>query len=134
VSPEVIQRKLALLRTYCKDLREYVAADTVQANHYAVERLVQLIVETMYDVASHWLARGGYVHPDSYAEVFVEAGRRKLLSEVLASSLTAAARMRNLLVHLYERIDTSKLQAALPQLLDDAGEFVRQVTAACGAG
>lgn len=130
MSPEVIQRKLALLRTYRKDIAEYVAAGTVQANHYAVERLVELIVECMYDLISHWLSSRGYAHPDTYAEVFLEAGRRNLVTAELAESLAKGARMRNLLAHVYERIDLNVLEKAVPGILKDVDAFIAQVRSA----
>jgi len=127
MSPEVIQRKLAMLIAYRSDLEKTVSSGPIEDTHYAVERLFQLIVECMYDIASHWLALRGDVHPDSYVEVFQEAGKKGLLAPVLASSLASAARMRNLLVHVYERIDLGKIQEAIPSLLADAQEFLRQV-------
>lgn len=127
MSPEVIERKLALLRSYRDDLAKAAGAAPIEENHYAVERLIQLIVEAMYDVVSHWLSLRGCVQPDSYAEVFLEAGARKLITPDLAASLALAGRMRNLLVHAYERIDLKQLQAVIPGAIRDADEFVRQI-------
>lgn len=127
MSPQVISRKLALLTTYTHDLRELHQAGQVEQNHYAVERLVQVIVEVMYDIVSHWLADQGLCQADSYADVFKEAGERKLITPQLAASLARAGRMRNLLVHMYEAVDLQKLQAAIPQALSDVDEFTRQV-------
>ena len=124
MSPEVIARKLAFLQTCREDLSAYAAAGTVQENHYAVERLVQLIVECMCDIISRWLAIRGVQHPDAYAELFQEAAGRKLLPGLLAERLVKAARMRNLLVHIYERIDVGIVCEAVPQLLKDASEFI----------
>lgn len=127
MSPEVFQRKLALLRGYRADLKAIGAAGPIEQNHYAVERLIQLIVECMYDIVSHWLADHGHVHPDTYAEVFQEAAKQRLLSPALAESLAHAARMRNLLVHGYERIDLGKLAAAVPTALTDTDRFLDEL-------
>jgi uncharacterized protein YutE (UPF0331/DUF86 family) len=129
MSPEVIERKLAMLGAYRTDLELQAASAPIEKAHYAVERLIQLIVERMYDVCSHWLADRGFVHPDSYAEVFEEAGAKGFLTAALAGNLASAARMRNLLVHAYERIDLEKLSMAIPSLLADSLEFTRQAQA-----
>ena len=129
MSPAVIERKLALLKVYHSDLADYVNKGAPEADHYAVERLIHLCVEVMYDIASHWLAWKGFVHPDSYAEVFGESGRRGLLSEPLALRLTDAAKMRNLLVHVYEKVDWRRVVDALPAILADVASFLNEVTA-----
>ena len=127
MSPEVIERKLAMLKAYRQDLGAYDDAGSIHADHYAVERLIQLIVECMCDVLSRWLAMKGLAHPDSYTQLFAEAAERKALSAELAGRLTNAAKMRNLLVHAYERIDLAIVAKSVPQLLTDADEFIRQV-------
>ena len=124
MSPEVIARKLAFLQTCREDLSAYASAGRTRENHYAVERLVQLIVECMCDVISRWLAIRGVQHPDTYSELFQEAAERKLLPGPLADRLVTAARMRNLPVHVYERIDVGIVCEAVPQLLKDASEFI----------
>ena len=100
----------------------------IKQDHYASERLIQLVVETMFDIMSHWLTTHGFSASDSYSEVVLESGRRRLITEELAYRLVPAARMRNLLVHMYERIDMEKLEQAIPSALEDTREFIRQVS------
>ena len=99
-----------------------------EKDHYAVERLIQLCVEVMSDVSAHWLAVQGFVQPDSYSEVFREVGRRGLLPESLAQSLTNALKMRNLIVHVYEKIDWNRIREAIPIILRDVSAFISEVT------
>ncbi len=128
MSPAVIERKLSLLNTYHTDLVAYNKAGLQEKDHYAIERLIQLCVEAMYDIGAHWLAVQGFVQPDSYSEVFREVGRRGLLGESLAQSLTNAMKMRNLIVHVYERIDWRRVQEAMPVILRDVSDFISEVT------
>lgn len=129
MSPAVIERKLAMLNKYHADLAAYVESGLPEEDHYAIERLIQLCVEVMYDISAHWLAVQGFVQPDSYAEMFREAGHRGLLPESLAQSLANAAKMRNLIVHVYERIDWRRIREALPIILQDVAKFVGEVSA-----
>jgi uncharacterized protein YutE (UPF0331/DUF86 family) len=128
MSPEVLARKLALLRTYVSDLAAYDRARTVKENHYAVERIIQLIVEGMYDMMSHWLTARHHVSPDSYQDVLAEAARRSFISQDLARRLVNASKMRNLLVHAYEHIDLDKLEKAIPAILADVDDFLTHVS------
>ncbi len=129
MSPAVVERKLALLNTYRTDLAAYNEAGLQEKDHYAVERLIQLCVEVMSDVSTHWLAVQGFIQPDSYSEVFREVGRRGLLPESLTQSLTNALKMRNLIVHVYERIDWRRIREALPIILSDVSDFINEVSA-----
>ena len=121
---EVLERKLALLRTYRADLEAYAAAGQLKSDHYAVERLFQLCIEAMADLLGHALMERGVAHPDTYAEIFAEAAQRGILGGELGSRLEEAARMRNLIVHLYDRIDLDRLADAVPFLLEDTKHFI----------
>ncbi|MCK4626518.1 MAG: DUF86 domain-containing protein [Phycisphaerae bacterium] len=129
MSPAVTERKLALLSTYHSDLAAYDETGFPKEDHYAIERLIQLCVEVMSDIGTHWLAVQGFVQPDSYSEVFRELGYRGLLPESLAQSLANAAKMRNLIVHVYERIDWRLIQKAMPIILRDVSDFINEVAA-----
>ncbi len=62
--------------------------------------------------------------PDSYRDVFRLAANQGLLPPDLAESLGRAAAMRNLLVHLVERIDYVILRSAIGPAFKDFGAFV----------
>ncbi|MDY7010037.1 MAG: HepT-like ribonuclease domain-containing protein [Planctomycetota bacterium] len=128
MSPAVTERKLAMLNTYHTDLVVYNEAGVQEKDHYAIERLIQLCVEVMFDISVHWLTAQGFVQPDNYSEVFREVGRRGLLPESLSQSLTNAIKMRNLIVHAYEKIDWLRVQEAMPVILRDVSDFISEVT------
>jgi uncharacterized protein YutE (UPF0331/DUF86 family) len=125
LSPEVLARKLAKLRVFLSDLRPYEGAslNTVEEDHYRVERLLQLLVEVATDILAHELARLGVV-PASYRDAVRKAVEEGLLSEELGVSLERAAGLRNVLVHLYEDLDMEILAASVEPALKDFGEFL----------
>jgi uncharacterized protein YutE (UPF0331/DUF86 family) len=49
--PEILERKLAFLRQYLTDLEDYARLDTDgrRREHYAIERLLQLLCESAVD-------------------------------------------------------------------------------------
>jgi hypothetical protein len=67
VTPEVLLRKLTYLRQLLADLALFEGAtvDEVQADHYTVERLFELLVVTASDILFHELAKQDLT-PDSY--------------------------------------------------------------------
>lgn len=67
--PDVLARKLAKLHVFLSDLRPYEGASisAVEADHYRVERLLQLLVEVATDILAHELANLGVV-PASYSK------------------------------------------------------------------
>lgn len=128
MSPDVLARKLERLRKYLDDLavhRDRTARD-VADDPYAVERLLELVVQVAVDILSHQLAERG-LSPESYRDTFELAGTEALLPEDLADRLSRSAGLRNILVHLYEDIDYEIVAASIPAALDDFGLLLEEL-------
>jgi len=125
MAPEVLARKLVYLRKLLADLeiyRDATAAEVLQ-DHYAVERILELLVMTASDIVFHLLAVRD-IHPGSYRESFKLAAEQGMLPAVLADRLGDAASMRNVIAHMYESIDYAILHSAVVPALEDFDEFV----------
>jgi len=72
VSPEVTQRKVDQIRRYLTDLERYrgLSREEFNREHYAVERLVELLVEAASSTAFHALSIIEGTSPGSYREAF----------------------------------------------------------------
>lgn len=125
MAPDVMARKLLYLRQLLADLEPYREASLAQvkAEHYKVERLLEMLVVTAGDLLNHLLAERGLV-AESYRQTFQLAAEEEMLPPPLAERLQQAAGMRNILVHLYEAIDYTILHESIPQALDDFAQFV----------
>jgi len=125
MAPDVLLRKLLYLRQLLMDLLPYKDASfaQVEAEHYKIERLFELLVATATDILFHLLAEQN-VSPDSYREAFHLAGKHGVIPVDLAIRLQKAAGMRNVLVHLYETIDYQILHTSIQPALQDFGQFV----------
>ncbi len=125
MSPEVLARKLEKLRIYLVDLHAFrgVPFEEVEEDHYALERIFQLLVEVSTDILAHELARSGTV-PKSYRDTVRLAAEAGLLPPELGTRLERAAGLRNLLVHLYEEVDLEILAESVEPALEDFGEFL----------
>jgi len=122
---EVIERKLGYLRRYLGDLTSYAVLDAAgrRREHYAIERLLQLLCECAADIALQLLKAIGEVLPASYREIFTALERAGALGPDLAAELVAACGMRNVLTHLYDEIDMERVIAAVDPAIALYGLF-----------
>jgi uncharacterized protein YutE (UPF0331/DUF86 family) len=88
----------------------------------AAERQLELAVQICVDLGTQLVMERSVRAPESYADVFKAMAEGDLLPADLADRLSAAARQRNLLVHLYLEIDDLAVFESLNHL-DDLREF-----------
>lgn len=94
----------------------------------ATERALTVALQLCIDLAAQLVGERGGRTPDTYAGVFAALAADGTLAPELAERLGAAARQRNLLVHLYLEIDDRRVFAALEHL-DDLRAFAVVVRA-----
>lgn len=125
MAPEVILRKLEILRRLVMDLRlhENASLDEVEKEHYRIERILELLATSAADLLQHILGEREII-AHSYREVFRKAGEDKLITASLAERLENAAGMRNVLVHLYDEIDLAILRQSISEALRDFPELI----------
>ena len=129
MTSEVFIRKKELLINYLNDLKEYknCSYEEFMKNHYAIERLLELLVSVSTDIIFHLLSQRGEEIPTTYRTAFLRAGEISLLSEDLAFRLAQAAGMRNILVHGYEEIDYQIIYQSIKQAIIDYSQFLVEV-------
>lgn len=125
MAPEVFLRKLTYLRQILADLAPFQGASLaqVEAEHYKLERILELLVMAASDILHHLLAERG-ITPSSYRETFKLAAEQNLVPADLAARLQDAASMRNVIVHLYEQINYTILRDSITPALEDFKQFV----------
>ena len=85
------------------------------------------IVEACIDMASHIIAVEGFQKPDTYGELFVELARNNVIGKELGERLSKMAKVRNVLVHQYHRVDDDELREIIGRDLADVKKFVKSV-------
>lgn len=120
MAPEVVSRKLEILRGLLTELRDFSGAtlEQVLSRRRELERIFELIVTAAADLLQHLLSERDLT-ANSYREVFARAGQAGLIPAELSARLENAAKMRNLIVHLYEEVDYEKLRESITPALDD---------------
>ncbi|RKY03049.1 hypothetical protein DRP77_06960 [Candidatus Poribacteria bacterium] len=128
-------RVIELLRLISEDLRSlrekagldlqlYLNDRDLQA---VVERRLQTAIESALNVGNHIIARLGLRAPQTYADVFHILCEEGIISPKLAEAMADMARLRNLLVYLYRRIDHRRIYESLSDRIRALEEFVRQI-------
>ena len=93
----------------------------------AVTYRLVVAIEICIDVGEHVIASEGLRAPDSFAAVFDIPGEAGYLEPGLAESLGEMAKFRNLLVHVYERVDDRRVIEILGTELEDFQAFREQI-------
>jgi uncharacterized protein YutE (UPF0331/DUF86 family) len=129
MSPEVARRKLDQILRYLGDLAPYagLGREAYQKHHYAVERLLELLVESTCDALAHLLVEKGIGRPDTYRQVFEESARQELIPAELGGQLAPFAGVRNILAHRYTQIDDDQVREAVPEALAVFRAFTREL-------
>jgi len=128
----LIQRKLTLLEQKGKELRGYRIAslDDFRSKGYmqkAVEKMLQEMIEICIDVAKHIIADEGYRMPEDARDAFAVLEENKVVTPATAKTMTLMVGFRNLIVHLYEKIDLEIVYGHYKKRLGDFDGFAREV-------
>lgn len=104
-----INKKLNTLREYLMELKPYITLDTndIIGNNEKVrtmERMFQLVVDEAIDINSFIAFQIANTVPESYRSSFVVLVETKMLDQELVDTLSDSARLRNQIVHDYEKI------------------------------
>jgi uncharacterized protein YutE (UPF0331/DUF86 family) len=131
VDPESIDARLEHLAELLEEA-ERIRADGRAAynaefrDRLAARHAIQLAIQICVDIGAHLIAELGLRMPDDYKGVFVALREPLDLNEDLVVGLSAAAGMRNVLVHVYLEVDDDKVWDSLAHL-DDLREFAAAV-------
>ena len=129
MSPEVLVRKCKLMTKYLNELKPYreITFEQYFTDHYAVERILELLIITACDIIFHLLTERKEPPPSTYGSAFIRAGEIGLIEKKLSESLSKAAGMRNILVHMYEDIDDRLVYESIQGALKDFNQFINEM-------
>jgi uncharacterized protein YutE (UPF0331/DUF86 family) len=110
------------LRALAGPSPEAFAADRRTAN--AAKYLLIVACEAALDLCNHVAARRAGRSPQDYADCMIVLAELGALSPELAQRLARVARFRNLLVHLYARVDDAEVHRVIRQDLGDLEQYL----------
>ncbi|MFY9303018.1 MAG: DUF86 domain-containing protein [Atribacterales bacterium] len=117
-----IEKALNILKDFQKEEKEKIIGDAKTLG--SVKYYFIVVMEGCIDVCNHILSREHWGVPGSYADGFAFLGERGIIPESLAQNLANMAKFRNLLVHLYWKVDDERLYQILQSQLQDIDAFI----------
>lgn len=132
VDRDVILPRLKKLDELLKNLKyatkysldEYLKEKVIQGFS---ERSLELAAEAIIDIGNHFISFYGWKTPDSYREIFLILANEKVISEKLAEKLSEIASFRNLLVHIYLKINSKIVYSHIENDQKFLKQFVKAV-------
>jgi uncharacterized protein YutE (UPF0331/DUF86 family) len=124
--------KLELLEEYIavlKDLQQY-SFEEIEKNYVlrgAVERYLQISLECMLDIGEIIISMEKIKRPQSYKEIFRTLGENGILPEAFARKIEPAAGFRNILVHMYAKVEMGRLYENLQNGVEDMEIFMEHI-------
>ncbi len=132
IEREVIEIRLGLIIKYIDRLQRF---ESVGLDDYIndfdkqliAERLLQLMVEAATDVNTYLLVRLYQAPSQTYVDSFIQAGRNGIITSELAEQIAQSGGLRNILVHRYIVIDSTRVFAAIGVALHQYSLYVQQI-------
>lgn len=128
-----VRMQLELVKRYFNEFRSFRSRGE---SVYAVERLAQLVVQSLLDLGAMMAVHGAGRKPETYRGVAEYLARELGLSEDLKEFLKGLAGFRNILVHGYAEIDRGleeeafkAMEGGLPLILGRLESYVKELRA-----
>jgi uncharacterized protein YutE (UPF0331/DUF86 family) len=122
---KIIEEDLKKLKEKAKlSLSDYLSNEDAQD---VVERRFQTAIESCINIGNHLISVLGLRAPEDYASVFYILAAGKVISKKLAEEMADLARFRNLLVHLYWKIDHQSIHRKMNKRISTLRKFISQI-------
>jgi uncharacterized protein YutE (UPF0331/DUF86 family) len=120
------------MNQYLAELSEYGSITledyrTLRERQLAIERLIQLIVQTGIDINYQILKCLDIESPNNARDALFQIVELGILEEHLAVQLTESIKLRNLLVHLYKKIDPDIVHSSIANILRYYPRYQRSI-------
>ncbi len=84
-------------------------------------------IEGAIDICNHIVARAGGRAPSDHADCFAVLGELDMFSPEFIEKLKSMAKFRNLLVHLYWKVDDKKVFQILKEDIQDIKNYIKEI-------
>ncbi|MBS1257208.1 MAG: hypothetical protein MAG551_00244 [Candidatus Scalindua arabica] len=86
-----------------------------------------VVIEGAIDICNHIVAKAGGRSPCDYADCFSILGELEIFSEEFVERFRKMAKFRNLLVHLYWKVDNRKVYKVIKEDIGDIEEYLEGI-------
>jgi uncharacterized protein YutE (UPF0331/DUF86 family) len=120
-----IEKATNILDEFAKEDKENILNN--QKSLGSIKYFLIIATEACIDICNHIIAKEHIGVPESYSDCFNILCKKGIITKELAAKLIKMAKFRNLLVHLYWKIDDEQIYEILKFELSDFDEFIKQV-------
>lgn len=130
---KLVAQKLANLDEYLNELEPYLAISAKQfqsdrTRQRAVERLVQIVVECTIDTNNIIIRAANLAIAATARESFQRLRDQHILDDLITERFVKKyVELRNVIVHLYEKVEPKTLYSSAQRLMKDAEAYARQI-------
>lgn len=126
---ELIKSKMGYIVVYLDEIKPIKDMDVLDILRDVkslrfFERNFQLIVDTILDINSHIIVEENLGIPDSYSNTFIILGEKKVVPLDFAQKIAKAVKLRNMVVHKYDKVDNKKMIQDLKNGLSQFEEYL----------
>jgi uncharacterized protein YutE (UPF0331/DUF86 family) len=131
-SQELITEKLLKMKEYLEQLQKFTPnsyEDYVKdlISKYAVERLLQLIVDLALDINNIILSALKNPPAADYFSSFVDLAECQVLDETFAYKIAPSTGLRNRLIHEYEEINDAIVFKSISQTIELYTLYIKEI-------
>ncbi|MCX8188622.1 MAG: DUF86 domain-containing protein [Nitrososphaeria archaeon] len=130
INKEYIESRVREINDAIKFLKEITSKNFSELTEYeklAIRYLIIQLVEAASSICLHTLLNLFNEKPEGFPECFIRLGSKNLISKELATKLSLAARLRNLIVHRYWVIKDEIVYESVKSGLKDFEDFTLSV-------
>jgi uncharacterized protein YutE (UPF0331/DUF86 family) len=129
---EIIVNKLIKMEKYISELEKFKPNTfkeykNDQLKRYAIERLIQLIIDLALDINNMLIKRSDRYPAQDYYSSFLELIDLEILSEEFAKDIAPSTGIRNRLVHEYEEVDDKVVYQNLDKLIKYYLSYIKHI-------
>lgn len=128
--PAIVRRLLTDLAGFMRDLNEDAQAtlDGFLSDRHlsrSVERTLEVSVQCCLDVGMHIITDDDLREPENNSDVFRVLGSAGIIASELVPDLVSMVKFRNLLAHIYGKVDPVKVYGILQDSRTVFAQFMR---------
>lgn len=120
-----INQALGVLEGYARADQATLIGEPEKLGNLKYQFVIAL--EACIDICNHIAARGNMEAPESYGHCFELLGGHTIIEQRVADKMAELARFRNVLVHLYWKVDDRRVLQVLKNDLGTIREFMRSI-------
>ena len=120
-----IEKSVSILKEFALEEKQKLIQD--EKSMGSIKYYLIIAIEACIDISNHIVAKEHLGVPESYSDCFKMLGNKGIISRELSNKLIKMAKFRNLLVHLYWKIDDEKVYEVIQSELNDFDEFTGHI-------